>query len=433
MEKNYWEPEIETMPWERLKQLQEERLRALVKRVYQDVPFYRRRFDEVGVKPEEIDTLADVAKLPLTEYMRDFVATPLEQKLAVPWNLVTEIGSTSGTLSGFTQPLAVTEGDVEADIALQCRSNKIAGVEASDTVQLLIPLDFIVPTLKEAVSRVILSMAGRMTLDHQIKLAKVVGTTVLLGFPSQVLRFVTRAREIGIDIKRDTSLRLALLSGEPLATPVKKRLEKESGMALYEQYGFAEASMRGPIACECSQRDGLHVWADRYLVEVIDPETLEVLAPGEEGELVVTTLTKEAMPLIRYRTGDVAKILGYEPCPCGRTHPKIASVGGRVEHLIKVKGIRLLPGDIEDFIIGMSGLGNEYRIIIDKEGELERLKVRVEHAPGVEDLHALKQEVEAAFEQSTSLSCQIELVPPGALPQTQFKAQRLIKTYRGEK
>ena len=425
-ETNYWDTEIETLPLAKLKGLQEERLQALLRTAYQKIPFYREKFDKANIKPEDIHTLADIPKLPLTRYIEDFVATPIEQKLAVPWTSVTQIMTTSGTISGFTQPVASTESDIEEGLGLMARTVRMAGVKSDDIVQFLLPWDALMPAVKRLGCKAIPSMAGRMRLDDQIKLAKLIKSTVVFAMPSYMLRFTRRAQELGIDLRNDTALRLAILGGEPLAAPMKEKLEEETGIDFYDIYGFAEVMA---IAGECTQREGLHIWVDSYLPEVVDLDTLQPLEPGIEGELVITTLTKEAMPLIRYRTGDITKLLAPEPCPCGRTHSKIGTVRGRVYDLIRIQGCKLLPRDVEEIIADIPDLGGEYRIIVDKKEEMDTLKIKAEHQQGILNLTSLQERVKATFEQRTSLRCQVELVPPGSLPQTQFKAQRVIKTY----
>lgn len=425
-ETNYWDPEIETLPPAKLKELQEERLQALVRTAYQKIPFYREKFDKAGVKPEDIHTLADISKLPLTRYIEDFVATPIEQKLAVPWTSVTEIMTTSGTISGFTQPVASTASDVEEVFDLMARTMRMSGVKSDDIVQILLPYDCFIPAIKKLGCKVIPSVAGRMRLDDQIKLAKLVKSTVVFVMPSYMVKFIQRAQELGIDLRNDTALRLAISGGEPLAASIKKKLEEETGIAFYDIYGFTEVM---GVAGECTQREGLHIWADSYVPEVIDLDTLQPLEPGMEGELVITTLTKEAMPLVRYRTGDITKFLAPEPCPCGRTHPKIEPIRGRIYDIIRTQGRRVLPSDVEDIIVGIPDLGGEYRIIVDKEEEMDALKIKAEYSHGTLNLASLKEKVKVTFEQRTSLRCQVELVPLGSLQQTQFKAQRIIKTY----
>ncbi|HEX76255.1 MAG TPA: phenylacetate--CoA ligase [Dehalococcoidia bacterium] len=405
---DYWDPDIETSPLAKLKELQEERLQTLVRTTYQKVPFYRKKLDQAKVKPEDVNTLTDITKLPLTRYVEDFVATPIQQKLAVQWESVTEIMTTSGTISGFTQPVAMTARDVEEGFSLMARTMRMAGVKSDDIVQFLLPLDMLIPAVKRLGCKVMPSMAGRMRLDDQIKLAKLMKSSVAFAMPSYMMGFVQRARELDIDLRNGTNLRLAVLGGEPLAAPIRKRIEEETGIDFYDLYGFAEVM---GVGGECIQREGLHIWADHYIPEVIDPDTLQPLEPGIEGELVITTLTKEAMPLIRYRTGDMTKLLAPEPCPCGRTHPKIGHVRGRVYDVIRIQGLKLLPSDVEDIIVGIPGLGGEYRIIIDKKDEMDVLKIKAEHKSGVSNLMLLQEEVKAAFKQTISLRCQIWSAP----------------------
>ncbi|MFH1625159.1 MAG: AMP-binding protein [Pseudomonadota bacterium] len=422
----YWEPEAEMMPSGRLKMIQEERFLTVVEYAHEKTAFYKRKFEVAGIKPTDITSLEDLLKLPLTSYLEEFAITPIEAKLALDWESITEIMTTSGTVSGKTLPVAMTEKDVEQGFGLFARAARMAGLRPDDTIQLLLPWDAAVPLMKRLASRVLSGLAGRMILDQQIELARTVKSTVILGLPSYVLMFLDKAREMGINIRRDTSLRLAILVGEPLAAPVKNRIREETGIELYDIYGFAEVM---GIGGECSQRDGLHLWADHYLLEVVDIETLAPLTTGKMGELVITTLTKEAMPLVRYRTGDVTMLLDHGTCQCERTHPKIAPVRGRVYHMVKVQGKIVFPSDIDDFVGRNHRLGREYQVIVDRPGELDMLRLRIEYRPGGSNLRAFREELEEAFENENSLRCEIELVPQGTLTKTQFKAQRIVRTY----
>ena len=426
-EEMYWEPEIETMPANRLRDIQEERLLRLVEYVYTNTNFYKRKFDEAGLSPGNITSLEDLSKLPLTRYIEDFAATSIEDKLAVDWDDVTEIMTTSGTISGTTLPVMMTEKDVEQGFNLFARVARMTGMRPDDIVQMLMPWDVSVPTIKKLASKVLPCMAGRMILDEQIKLAKAVKSTVIFGMPSYILMFVNRAKDLGIDIRKDTSLRLALMGGEPLSAPVRERLRNETGIDFHDMYGFAEVM---GIGGECSMKHNLHIWADHYILEVVDIDTSAPLGPGEMGELVITTLTKEAMPLVRYKTGDVTMILDNGACQCGRTHPRIAPVKGRVFHMIKVDGRVIFPIDIDNFITKDTRLCNEFRIIVDKPDVLDLLKLKVEYKPGVANLSGLKEELEDALMSEISLKNEIELLPEGSLVKTQFKAQRIVKTYQ---
>jgi phenylacetate-CoA ligase len=271
-------------------------------------------------------------------------------------------------------------------------------------------------------------MAGRGNLDYQIKLAQLVGVTVLQHLPSLMLRYFERAKELGIDIKKDTKLRKVGIFGESLAESYRSKLEAEYGVTIRSIYSSAEIPL---VSYECLEGKGMHIFGDWCIVEVIDPETGEVLGPGEEGEIVATSLVNEAMPLIRYRMGDVASILPYKPCPCGRTHPKISAVKGRVAHIIKVSGKKIMPIDVEEVVASTPGLGDDYQIIMAKPGEQEKLKVKAEYKPEIKDVNTLKNQFEAALSRDLAVKSEVELVPIGTLGRPLFKAQRIIATYGG--
>lgn len=418
-ERKYWKPEIEAMPQDKVRKMQEKKLQSLVSRAYEKTALYRRKFDQAGIKPSDIRTLDDLKMLPLTEYLEDFCNIPYLDKLAVPLNEVTAIGSTSGTVSGFSQPTFMTRRDAQLFSEGVTRIVWAMGVRPGDIMQVIIPLGGF-----EALGVTVMpSFAGRGNLDYQIRLAALMNVTVLMHFPSLALRYLERAKEIGINI-RETKLRLIIGSGETLAEAVRRQVESEYGVAFRMMYGSAETNL---FASECEQGGGMHVLADCYIVEIIDPQTKQPLDPGEEGEIVVTTLESEAMPLIRYRMGDVGSLLPYEPCSCGRTHPKISMVKGRVAHIIRVKDKKLLPIDIEEVIAGIPGLGSEYQVIVGVK-ELDRLKVKVETRPGIGELTRLKGQVEETLYQRLGIDSEVELVPARSLPRALFKAQRLITT-----
>ena len=422
----YWEPEIEMMPLDRLKVIQEERFLKAMEYVYDKTAFYKKKFTKAHIHPDDIASLEDLSKLPLTSYLEEFAVTPMEDKLAVDWESVTEIVTTSGTISGTTLPVMTTEKDVEEGFNLFARVGRMTGIRPDDIIQLLMPWDASVPVMKKLASKVVPGMAGRMILDQQIQLAETVQSTVIFGLPNYVLTFIRRLGELDIDLKKDTSLRLALLGGEPMSVSMKELLYRETGIEFFHMYGFAEVM---GIGGECSCKDGMHIWADHYLPEVIDIETLTPLGPGKMGELVITTLTKEAMPLIRYRTGDVTMLLDGGTCQCGRTHPRIGPVRGRVYHMVVVQGKTVFPSDVEDFVVTDSRLGSEYQLIVDEPGELDVLKLRVECRSGVSFSGTLQEELEKAFQKENSIPCEIELVPEGTLMKAQFKAQRIVKTF----
>ena len=420
-DRKYWDAEIETMPGDKLRKIQEEKLRALVARAYEKSVLYRRKFDQAGVKPSDIKTLDDLKKLPLTEYLEDFCNTPFGDILTVPLSEVREIGSTSGTLSGFTQPCFRTHREIELMYDAIAREMWAMGVRPWDIVQILFGWSAV---FKNLGATIMTSDAGRGNLDYQVRLAEMTDVTVLMHLASLVPLYLERAKEMGINMK-ETKLRLIVGSGEPLAEALTRKVESEYGISFRSIYGSTEV---GPVASECKQQEGMHILADRCIVEIIDPQTRQTLDLGEEGEVVVTTLQNEATPLIRYRMGDVGSLFPDEPCPCGRTHPRMSLVKGRVAHIIKVKGKKLLPIDVEQVLAGISGLGNEYQIIIGTSEELDRLRVKVETRPGVRELARLKEQTEEVLRQRLGVDNEVELMSPGSLPRALFKAQRLVTT-----
>ena len=423
MEGKFWNREIETIPLDKLRTLQEERLREVVTHAYGKTALYRQKYDRAGIKPSDINTLEDLKKLPLTTYLEDFCKTSIDEKLAVPRKDVKVFYSTSGTLSGFTQPVMWTRKDFDEIIGQgEIRLRTAIGMTADDVVQALAGDYCCFKGSERMGAGFVTLMAGRGNLDHQIKFAQVTGVTVLQHLPSLMLMYFERAKQLGIDI-RETKLRMVLTFGETLAESYRKKIEEEYGIAIRCIYSCAEIPF---VAYECLERGGMHIFGDWCIVEVIDPETGEVLGPGEEGEIVVTALVNKAMPLLRYRMGDVGRMLPYEPCPCGRTHPKISTVKGRVAHIIKIGGKRIMPIDVEEVVASTSGLGDNYQIIITKPGEQERLKVKAEYRPEIGDLDALKNRLEGALKQNLGVESKTELVPMGTLGRPLFKAQRVV-------
>jgi phenylacetate-CoA ligase len=417
---------IEKAPLKELKEIQRRRLRHLVKWAYERTGFYRRKFDEIGLKPKDIRSVDELKKASLTRYLEDFVKTPLSEKLAVPIEEVKEVSSTSGTLSGFTQPFLMTKKEAKVYYENEARMRAICGVTASDVVQVLTGFECCRNGYYYLGSTVLMDHAGRRNMDHQIRLTEVMGVTVLEHLPSHVLLYFERARQLGIDIKK-TRLRMVVGVGEGWAEAYRKKVEKEYGIPFRSAYGLVETSV---LAAECPEGGGMHTAMDNFVVEVIDPETGKNLEAGEEGELVITPLNNVAMPLIRYRTGDVGSVIPYQRCKCGNTHQKISLVRGRVSQFIKVGGKRILPMDIEEIVAITPGLGDEYQIILDRPGELTRLKMKAEIRPETQNQEQLKKKVEEMARRNLGLEMEVEFVPLGTLGRSLFKAQRVIRTYQ---
>ena len=419
-----WKRGMEAMPLSQLKQIQERKLRHLMKWAYERTELYRRKWDEAGLKPKDIRKVEDLKKAPLTKYVEDFVKTPIPDKLAVPLDEVKEVSSTSGTLSGFTQPFMLTKREAKVYYQNEARARAICGVIPSDVVQVLTGFECCRNGYYYLGSTVLMDHAGRRNIDHQIRLTQVMGVTVLEHLPSHVLLYFERAKQLGIDI-RQTKLRMVVGVGEGWAEAYKRKVEAEYGVPFRSAYGLVETSV---VSGECPEGGGMHMVMDNFIIEVIDPETGENLIPGEEGELVITPLNNVAMPLIRYRTGDVGSLIPYEPCKCGNKHPKISFVRGRVSQFIKVRGRRILPIDVEEVVAITPGLGDEYQIILDRPGELEMLKVKAEIRPD-QNPEDMKKKMEETIRKDLGIESEVELVPLGSLGRSLFKAQRVIKAY----
>ncbi len=422
--RKYWDDELETMPRDKLEKLEADKLQEMVAWAYNRTTLYRRKFDHAGVKPEDIKTRDDIRKLPLTTYLEDYCQTPIAEKLAVPREKVKVVSSTSGTVSGFTQPVLMTEQGWAEYVNAEAKGRWILGVRPDDVVQILSGLTCCERGYERLGAMTLCGHAGRRNLDHQIRLANVIGVSVLEHLPSLVLQYFQRAKELGIDIK-ETGIRLVCGVGEGWASAYKRKVKNEYGIPFRTFYGSVEAVG----AAECEYGGGMHILGGSCLYEVLDIETQEPCGPGEEGELVVTPLHNEAVPLIRYRIGDVASILPYEPCPCGRTHPKLSMIRGRVSQIMRVGGKKLFPIDVEEVVALFPELGNEYQIIMDSPGELSRIKVKVETARVVNNMAALKSRVEQSFNQDLGVDAEVDIVPPGTIERAIFKAQRVIKTF----
>ena len=422
-EKLYWDKEAETMPHDKLMRLQGQRLQEVVAYAYEKTRFYRRKFDEAGVKPSDIQTVDDLQKLPLIED-DEIRNAPIEEKLSVSLNEVHQCCSSSGT-TGFPEPLALTRNDFDiACIDSVARLEWTMGVRPTDLVQHLMGLPCLNLVSRVIGARTMGEQAGRGRLDNQIVLGNMMFVTVLETMPSIAFQYFERAQELGIDI-RQGNIRLVVGIGEGIAESYKNKAKADYSIVFRDYYG---ASTVGELASECEYGGGLHIMADRIIMETINPDTKQVLGPGGEGELVVTNLIRRAIPRIRIRISDVAKVLPYEPCPCGRTHPKMSKVRGRMVHIIDIRGKRVFPIDVEEVLGTFPEMGYDYQIILEKP-DMEKLKIRVEYKPEIEDKRSLADRVEEALYKGLGVQSEVELVPKGSIGRVLFKAQRVITSY----
>lgn len=424
-EKKYWSPEIETMPLDEMRKLQGERLQELAASAYEKTSLYRRKFDEDAIKPTDIRTVDDIRKLPLTDDIKDIRGKHLSERITVSEDKIERFNSTSGITTGIPELIPFDKEDTDTLLDGEAQARWMIGVRPRDVAQVLTNYDWCLMGYERLGATFLLLNSGRYMLNSQISLTKSSGVTVLEYMPSLLPKYFEQAREMGIDI-RETKLRMVVGIGEPWAESYKRQWEVQYGIPMMTLWSLMEF---GTVAAECESREGMHIFSHLHILEVIDPETGNPLPDGEEGELVVTPLLYHTMPLIRYRTGDIGKILPYKPCSCGRMLPRMEMVKGRLSQVVNVTGKRILPLDVEEVIANIEGLTSEYEIIVDKPGVLDRLRVKIEYKPDVNDLGALKSHIEEAFYQNLGVEGEVELLPAGNIIRAGHKAQRLARTY----
>ncbi len=371
--------QIEAAPRAEIREVQNERLQETVRNAYENVEFYRDVLDEAGVSPADIETVDDISKLPFTtkEDFRDHYPDGL---FAVEHEDVMRIHASSGT-TGKPKIVAYTENDVDVWSEVVARSLKAAGVEAGDTVQNAYGYGLFTGGLGlhygvEELGATVIPIGGGNT-QRQIEMLQDLESDAIACTPSYALYLAETADEMGIDIK-ELPLSTVIFGAEPCTDPMREEIEDRLNVTGIDIYGLSEIIGPG-VSCECHEaQDGLHIWEDRFYPEVVDPDTGEVLPEGEEGELVLTTLSKEALPVLRYRTGDLTT-LNYDKCEAsGRTMVRMDNVTGRADDLIIVRGVNLYPSEIEDVVLEFDAIAPHYRIDLRRENELDTIEVSVE-------------------------------------------------------
>lgn len=425
----YWDEKIEKVKREELKQLQIELLNKTLKTASKS-PFYRKRFKKSGLKPE-IKDLSEIQKFPFTtkddlrdSYPTGMVATDIK-------NLVRMHGS-SGT-TGKSTLVFHTKKDIEAWADLIARCLYMIGVRETDIFQNMMSYGLFTGGFglhygAEKIGALVLPIGGGNT-KKQIEFLLDLKTTVIHITPSYLLYIAYFAEQMGIDPGKDFYIKTAIVGAEPHSEGLRKKLEEIFKINVYNCYGLSE--MNGPgVAFECPYQKGLHIWEDHYFVEIIDPETEEVLPDGEEGELVLTTLQREGMPLIRYRTRDITKIIRGK-CKCGRTHRRIARMKGRTDDMIIVKGINIFPSQIESVLMEIPEVDKNYQIIIEREKGLDILRIQVEvkketFTGDIVQLRNLQEKIQENLRDVILIKPVVELVEPGTLPPSTGKAKRVF-------
>ena len=424
-----WAPNVEQADRTTIEQKQLTGLQDTVKRVYDNVPYYRNKLDELGIKPEDIKRLSDVQKLPFT-VKDDLRAHYPFGLLAVPMKQVNRIHASSGT-TGSSTVVAYTKEDLENWSECIARLVTMAGVSDEDIAQIafgygLFTGGFGLHYGLEKVGAAVVPMSSGNT-KRQIQLLQDFGTTLLICTPTYAMYMAEVAEAQGVDLRK-LPIRMAMVGGEGHTEELRAQLQEKWGMSVTENYGLSEVMGPG-VAGECLEKNGMHINEDHFLVEIIDPDTGEVLPEGEKGEVVITTLTKQAQPLLRYRTRDLSMIT-YEPCPCGRTTARLHKIMGRSDDMLVIRGVNVFPSQIEKILLSTPGLGANYEIIVTTENFMDKVEVMVEVADvslleQYKELEVLKKKLRAAIKTDCLIDTQITLCNPMTLKRFEGKAKRV--------
>ena len=421
----------ETIPRDELKELQLRRLRDVCARVYANVPFYKKRFDEAGIKPDDIKTLDDLKLIPFTEKqdLRDHYPYGL---FAVPRDNIVRLQASSGT-TGKAVVLGYTQRDLDNWAEMTARSLTAAGVSRRDVVHVAYGYGLFTGGLgahggAERIGATVVPASGGAT-RRQAYLLRDFEATVLCCTPSYALHLWEAGQEEGIDF-RDLPLRVGCFGAEPWTEAMRQEIEQKMGIDAMNIYGLSE--IMGPgVAMECVEaKSGLHLWEDHFLPEIIDPVTGEQLPYGERGELVITTLTKEGTPLLRYRTRDLTS-LDDTPCSCGRTHVRIARLSGRTDDMLIIRGVNVFPQQIESIIMENEGLSPNYQLIVDRQDNLDTLEICVEvdaqlFCDEIRHLQKLEQRIQKKVKEFLGVTTRVRLLEPHSIERSQGKAQRIV-------
>ncbi len=426
-----WNDEFETLPREALESIQLKRLQQTVARVYASVPFYQQSFRQHGVTPEHIQSLADLQKLPFT-LKQDMRANYPYGLFAAPLEEIVRIHASSGT-TGKPTVVGYTKKDIETWSELMARSFAAAGAGKQDIIHNAYGYGLFTGGLgahygAERLGASVIPISGGNT-KKQLMIMQDFGSTVLTCTPSYSLFLAEVAREEGIDI-RNLKLKVGILGAEPWSEKMRREIEEKLNIKAIDIYGLSE--IMGPgVAIECYEaQNGLHIWEDHFIPEIIDPETGEVLPPGEKGELVITTITKEGIPLIRYRTRDITRLI-TEPCVCGRTHLRIERLSGRSDDMLIIRGVNVFPSQIESVLFNIEGIEPHYQLIVERDGNLDTLEVQVEvneqtFSDEVKVLQGLSAKVKKDIKDLLGVTCKVRLVEPKTIARSEGKAQRVI-------
>ena len=421
---------MDFMPVEKLRALQLERLQKTVKHTYDNVALFRQRMDERGVKPEDVRELKDLAKLPFS-VKTDLRDTYPYGLFAVPLKDIVRLHASSGT-TGKPIVVGYTQGDLEIWENAMVRALAGCGLHAGDIAQVSYGYGLFTGGLGahqgfQALGATVVPASGGNT-ERQIMLLKDCGVTCIACTPSYFLHLTEKAQAMGIDL-RELPLRAGIFGAEPWTPEMRQRIENVAGIKAYDIYGLSEICGPG-VGCACEAQDGLHIFEDHFYPEIIDPSTGEVLPDGEEGELVFTTLTKVAMPMIRYRTRDITRIR-TDVCSCGRTIRRIAQIGRRSDDMFIIRGVNVFPSQIEAAIMKAESVLPVYQIILTRSHGLDNVEVNIEvneslFHDNVAGMEEIKAKISHAIESTLGIRVLVHMLPPNSIPRSEGKAKRVL-------
>ncbi len=426
----YWQPESECMDREELGQLQLERLESTLNRVYMNVPFYRKKFDGIGFNPEDLRSLDDLQKLPFTT-KNDLRENYPYGLFAVPLREVVRVHASSGT-TGMSTVVGYSKTDIKTWSNLVARILTAGGITKDDVIQITFNYGLFTGAFglhygAERVGASVIPISSGNT-KRQIQIMQDFKTSALVGTPSYAMLIADTMMEMGIN-PNSLSLKYGLFGAEPWSDAMRKDLESKLKIVVTDNYGLSEVMGPG-VAGECLEQNGLHIAEDHFLVELINPDTLETARPGEVGELVITTLTKEAFPVIRYRTRDLTRLLP-DRCGCGRTMRRMTRVFGRTDDMLIIRGVNVFPQQIETVLFEIEGIAPHYQIVIDRKGALDETTVNVEVSESIffdemKKQSELKETIKKRLASELGISVEVKLVEKKTLERFEGKAKRVI-------
>jgi len=428
---SYFNEEFETLPRAALEALQLKRLQDVLERVYATVPFYRKALDKAGIMPGDVTSLQDLQRLPFTtkQDMRDSYPYGL---FAVPMEEIVRIHASSGT-TGKPTVVGYTRKDIDNWADLMARTLVTAGAHKGDIIHNAYGYGLFTGGLgvhngAERLGASVIPISGGNTM-RQLMIMQDFGSTVLTCTPSYSLFMVEEAKAAGIDFK-NLKLRIGIFGAEPWSDAMREEIEGKLNLTALDIYGLSE--IMGPgVAMECFEgKNGLHIWEDHFIPEIINPDTGERVGEGERGELVITTITKQGIPLIRYRTRDITS-LNYEQCVCGRTHARLARMSGRSDDMLIVRGVNVFPSQIESILVRIEGVEPHYLLIIDRRDNLDTLEVQVEvderiFSDEIKVLQSLARQIEKEIKDMLGVTCTVKLVEPKTIQRSEGKSKRVI-------